>query len=297
MLHELLNLKRPLLVFDLETTSSDPEVARICQFAFMLFKPSGEVSSYATLVDPLVEIPKAASAVHGITDEIIKFGCAKCRRPLNEHVELRDSDIAPTIIDHEFKPVPQFRHLGPRIATGFAGCDLSGYNVQFDIDVMERHLLRECNLLLDLDGVAIIDPNGLWRVQEPRNLSAAYEKFTGKKAENAHDALADVRMTVESLIGQLQLWTTVPREVDKLHLHIWPDRIDYSGKFVFDQYGEPCFGFGKHRGKPMRMHVDYLRWMSRQGNWSSPVTRIVKEALEGRFPEKRHESPRVEAEG
>lgn len=278
MLHQILKLRRPLIIFDLETTDLDVEVARICQLAFRMHKPNGEVHSYSTLVDPLVDIPKSSTDVHGITDEIIKRGCARCRQFADVHPNGEDCS--------EWKPVPQLRQLGPRIHSGFMGCDLAGYNVQFDIDVLDRQLLRECNLQLDLDGVALIDPSGLWRVMEPRNLSAAHQKFTGREPKNAHDALADVQMTEDTLIGQLQLWDAVPRELDKLHLHIWPDRIDYSGKFVFDKYGEPCFGFGKYKGKPMRLHVDYIRWMSRQGNWSRPVTRIVDDALNGKFPER-----------
>jgi DNA polymerase-3 subunit epsilon len=284
MLAQLLHLVRPLMVFDVETTSNDPETARICQFAFQLHKLDGSVVDYHTLVDPLVEIPRDSSEVHGITDEIIKYGCAKCREPQEMHIGGAHEHLKSC---PEWRPIPTFKQLGPRLHQGMIGCDLSGYNVQFDINVTERHLDYECGLKLNLDGVNIIDPHRLWQVMEPRNLSAAYERFTGKKAENAHDAMADVRMTAEALIGQLQKWGEAPREVAKLHALLWPDRIDYEGKFVFNKHNEACFGFGKHKGKPMRLNIDYLKWMARQGGWSASVTRIVNEALQGRFPERK----------
>ena len=80
MLAQLLHLERPLLLFDVETTSTDAEVARICQFAFRLHKLDGAVLEYHTLVDPLVEIPRESAEVHGITDDIVRFGCAKCSK-------------------------------------------------------------------------------------------------------------------------------------------------------------------------------------------------------------------------
>lgn len=278
MLAQLLNLHRPLLIFDLETTTAKKEVARIVQYAHMIFRPDGSVGEYHTLVDPLVEIPKASSEVHGITDLIIRFGCAKCRRSQEHH-----ADPTP---DHPFINIPTFKQLGPSLHRGFQGCDLGGTNINFDIEVLDLHLQRECDLRLDMENVNVIDTHRLWQVLFPRTLSDAYEEFTGKKAEGAHDAMNDVRMSSEVLAGQIQhpRFKLADITMSTLHRHLWPERIDHEGKFKFNPVGEPCFGFGKHKDEPMVLHVDYLRWMKRQGNWSAHVTRIVDDALKGRFP-------------
>jgi DNA polymerase-3 subunit epsilon len=281
MLAQLLNLTRPLFLFDLETTSADTETARICQIGYQLHKPGGEVVEWHSLIDPLVEIPKESTAAHGITDEIIRTGCAKCRVPL---------DIHPST--HEFKPIPRFKDVGYRLHAGIQGCDFAGYNVlNFDIPVLTKQLERECNLVLDMEGVSIIDGHRIWQLLEPRSLTHAVAHFgDAETLTDAHDAMNDVRGTAIALIGQLTRHknsTLLPRSVSELFQHCYPDRIDYEGKFVFNKLGEACLGFGKHKGQPMMLCMDYIKWMKKQNNWSRPVMKIIDEALAGRFPQRK----------
>src|SRR5687767_12349688 len=118
MLTQLLGLTRPLIIFDLETTTNKPETARIVQLGFRLHKPDGSVTEYHTLVDPMVEIPKASSDVHGITDETIQRGCSRCRQYANVHPNGENCDA--------WRAIPTFKDIGPRIAQGFTGYDLAG---------------------------------------------------------------------------------------------------------------------------------------------------------------------------
>lgn len=66
-------LPGPMLAFDLETTGPEPETARIVQAALVECGPGGAVAR-KWLVNPGVPIPPAATAIHGITDEIAATG-------------------------------------------------------------------------------------------------------------------------------------------------------------------------------------------------------------------------------
>jgi DNA polymerase-3 subunit epsilon len=295
-LSDVLQLTRPLILFDLETTAKKPEVARIVQIGYTLFKPNLPPVRWHSLIDPLVEIPKASSEVHGITDEIIRFGCAKCRKRAEEHpvvVDAADDGYTQKLtVCAEWKQAPPFKAVGPALHRGFTGCDLAGYNVNFDIDVMDFQLQRECNLRLSTEGIYVIDSYRVWQVLEPRSLSDAVATFgeEGVKLDNAHDAMADVNGTEIALIGQLTRHKnshTLPRTVPELLKHLWPDRIDAMGKFCFNSYDEVCFGFGKHKDEPVALHMDYIKWMKRQGNWSAEVTVLMDGMLAGRFPQRK----------
>ena len=293
MLAQLLNLQRPLLVFDLETTSTDKETARIVQYAHRIYRPDSTWADYHTLVDPLVEISDENAAVHGITNAIIQFGCAKCHKTAEEHITvcpqhpLKEAGCPFCDACPQWRQIPTFKQIGPSLHRGLQGVDFAGKSINFDIEVLDKNLERDCNLRLELDGVCVIDAHRLEQILDPRDLSTLYEKYTGQKAENAHDAMADVAMTAAVLIGQFNsLGERMTQTVPDMHRLLWPDRIDHDGKFVFNKHGEPCFGFGKHKNQPMRLNVDYLRWMSRQGGWSTTVRRVIDEALKGKFPER-----------
>jgi DNA polymerase-3 subunit epsilon len=281
-LADLLQLTRPLIIPDLETTSSEVEVARIVQIGYRLHRPGVPAVGWHSLVDPLVEIPKESSEVHGITDEIIRDGCAKCRATIGQH---------PNGNCLEWKPIPTWKQIGPRIHQGFSGCDIAGYNVAFDINVMNQQLKRECDLELDMRGVRVIDAYRIWQVLEPRSLTDAVAYFgeEGDKLDGAHDAMNDVNGTERAFIGQLtrhRKSSDLPRTVEALSRYLNPDRIDWEGKFVFNKHGEVYFGFGKHKNQPVRLHMDYIKWMQRQGNWSSQVKEILDNILKGKFPER-----------
>ncbi|MBO1902579.1 3'-5' exonuclease [Leucobacter weissii] len=62
-----------LAVFDTETTGVDTSQARIVSSTIALLGSNGEVlERYDWLLDPGVEIPSSASAVHGITTEVAR---------------------------------------------------------------------------------------------------------------------------------------------------------------------------------------------------------------------------------
>lgn len=279
-LHELLKLTRPFIIFDFETTGKDPQIARACSIGMRVWRPDGSVYPYHSLINPTVPMPSEAEGAHGITDEMIRTGCAKCWAPQIAH---------PSEACVEFKPVPMFEHIADRLYTGFKDADFSGYNVRYDLKVAAAEFQR-CGIQFDYSKAAIVDIKRLWQLLEPRTLSDAVEYFAKRKLVGAHDAMTDVVGTEEVLIEQLTNHprsSILPRTVQELHDLSWPkdpDSIDSDNKFKFVD-GVPCFNFGKWSGKPMHEHTDYLQWIvGPRSGFSPEVKRIADQALAGKYP-------------
>jgi DNA polymerase-3 subunit epsilon len=153
-----LKLQRPLAFVDLETTGTDPLADRIVEVAVLTFSPGQEPPArFLRLVNTGVPIPRAATALHGITD--------------------RDVVRKPT-----------FAHVAPRLARHLDGADLAGFNLRrFDLPFLAAEF-RRAGVALDLTGRAILDPLQLFHAREPRDLAAALRFYCGCEHHEAHSA-------------------------------------------------------------------------------------------------------------
>lgn len=283
-LGQLLQLTRPLIVMDTETTGLNVKVDRIVSLSFRVHRPDGTVQAYKTLINPTVLIGEVVSKIHGITDETIRIGCARCWAPLESHPH----GTCPT-----WKPVPKFADIAENLFRGFTDADFGGYNVQFDLDILCAELSR-CKLELDRTAVALVDAKRLWQLLEPRTLTDAVQHFLGRQLEGAHNATVDVEATEAVLVAQLEKHprsTSLPRDVKELHQLSFPKKpkqagwIDEEGKFAFINE-EPCVNFGKKcPGASMRSTIalSYMRWMLDQ-KFNAEVRLICNKALAGEFP-------------
>ncbi len=258
-LHERLRLERPLVVFDCESTGNRANRDRIVEIAIVKFYTDGRRRPWTQRFNPTIPISPAATAVHGITDDMV-----------------RDA--------------PLFREFAPRIARGLEGCDLAGYNVRdFDVPLLLAEFER-AKTAFSLEGRRIIDAQAIFFKREPRNLSAALRFFCNRELEGAHCANADTRATVDVLLGQLDRYGDLPASVEQLHDYCRnPTRIDLAGKFVWVD-GVACLGFSEYEGRTLEsMTKDpasegFLRWMLKK-DFSADTKAIVREALSGRFPQ------------
>jgi DNA polymerase III subunit epsilon len=259
LLHKL-NLQRPLVFFDLETTGLDVQQDRIVQFAFLRVNPDRSQDEWTALVNPGIPIPVEASRVHHITNE-----------------QVADK--------------PLFKEYAPLVNEFLSGCDLSGFNVaQFDAPFLQAEMERSGHPLA-LQGVRIVDAQVIYHKNEPRNLSAAYRFYCGREHLEAHDALADVRVTLEILDAQLNKYQQLPATLEALHKYCAPrdNRFVTTDRKFFWRHGEAVLGFGKHRGKTLQWLVenerDYLLWM-KNGDFGEPTKALITNALNGVFPKK-----------
>ncbi len=254
-----LHLTRPLVFFDLETTGLDLQMDRIVQFAFLRVEVDKTVRDWQELVNPGIAIPPEATGVHHISDDLVAD-----------------------------KPV--FAVFAPRVEAFIAGCDLAGYNIaRFDVPFLQAEMER-AGQALTLAEVRIIDAQTIYHRKEPRDLGAAYRFFCRKEMSGAHDAMVDVRATLEVLDGQLQKYGDLPQHVEELAAFCNMDdgtRFVTADRKFYWRYREAALGFGKYRGKSLNwVHQndpDYLQWMVTQ-EWSGETRQMLLAAQRGEYP-------------
>ena len=167
-----LNLKNPLVFFDLETTGIDITKDRIVEISYVKVFPNGKEESKTMRINPERPIPPESTAIHGITDD-------------------------------DVKDCPTFKAVAKTLAAQIEGCDLAGYNSnRFDIPLLAEEFLR-ADVNIDLNRRKFVDVQTIFHKMEQRTLSAAYKFYCNKTLENAHTAAADTMATYEVLQAQL----------------------------------------------------------------------------------------------
>ena len=281
MIHQLLNLTRPLFIFDTETTGVDPQTDRIVELGFQQWGPEGLVKEYRTLINPRVPIPPGASKVHGIYDDDFKK-CTTCGSYEEPHVGAVISYGDGLLCDRFHRPYT-FAELAPSLAKGFVNCDFGGKNVRFDIRILLAEMARN-GVQWSIEGARIVDAERLEQLAVPRDLGSLHEKYTGAKHEGAHGALSDVQASTTVIVKQLEAHATLPRDLDALHAKQWPGMIDIDGKFRFVD-GVPCFsGWGKYANRPMTVadngYWDYIL----KNSFGAEVQALARAAKLGKYP-------------
>lgn len=231
-----LNLKNPIIFFDLETTGTNINSDRIVEICYLKVYPNGNEESKTMRINPEMHIPETASAVHGIYDKDV----ADC---------------------------PRFKEVAASIAHDFQGCDLGGFNSnRFDIPVLAEEFLR-AGVDIDLNRRKFVDVQVIYHKLEQRTLSAAYKFYCHKNLEDAHTAEADTRATYEVLQAQLDHYPDVLKnDIGFLSEYSSFNRnVDFAGRMVYDDKGVEIFNFGKYKGVPvaevLRKDPGYYSWI------------------------------------
>lgn len=253
----MLTLKRPLVFFDVETTGIDPFHDRIIEIGAVKLFPDGTQKEYQYFINPGQPIPPGATAIHNITDEMVA-------------------------------DKPYFGDLTQELRDIFFDADLGGYNIKiFDLPLLITEFKR-VGLTLDYESINIVDAMAIFKIKEPRTLTAAYKKYCGKDLENAHSAVADIKASIEVLEGQLAYYGDLPATPEELHEFCFPkdpDAFDAEGKLRFVD-GQLTINFGKNRGKSLQeLSLNdpyYLEWIL-NGSFPDKVKKAVRDALNGTF--------------
>lgn len=258
-----LNLTKPLVVFDLETTGLDLVNDRVIQLSYIKVCPDGMELRGNEIINPGKPIAPEITALTGISDD-------------------------------DVKDRPAFKELAPRLAEEFKGCDFAGFNSNhFDIPMLAEEFLR-AGIDFDFGKCRLIDAQAIFHKMERRNLAAAYKFYTGRKMEEdfeAHRADQDTEATYRVLMGELDKYAPGVQEDPDRVLHndmdelaefsknndnvdfagriIWKDLTDAQGNTLTDKDGNPrrheVFNFGKYKGwdvaEVLRRDPGYFSWM------------------------------------
>lgn len=258
-----LNLKKPLVVFDLETTGLDIVNDRIIQLSFIKVYPDGKEERGDHLINPGRHIPEMITELTGIDDEKVKDALS-------------------------------FKQISTTLAETFKGCDFAGFNSnRFDVPMLAEEFLR-AGIDFDFSKCRLIDAQAIFHKMERRNLAAAYKFYCGRKMEEdfeAHRADQDTEATYRVLMGELDMYSKEQQDEDERILPndmdflaefskqndnvdfagrmIWAPITDKEGKPLTDKDGKPqlqeVFNFGKYKDYPvaevLKKDPGYYSWM------------------------------------
>ena len=238
-----LNLKRPIIFFDLETTGTDTSKDRIVEISMVKVSPDGEKTIKTRRLNPEMPIPAEATAVHHITDE-------------------------------DVKDCPTFKQIAKSLKPFMEGCEFGGFNSnRFDLPVLVEEFLR-AGVDIDFRKPRYIDVQNIFHKKEERTLSAAYRFYCNKElGDAAHGAEADTLATYEVLLGQLE------RYVD-LQYSTRNQTADFAGRLAYNEQGEEIFTFGKYKGRVVaevfNEEPNYYDWMMK-GDFPQYTKKIITE--------------------
>ncbi len=244
-----LNLKNPIVFFDLETTGTNINTDRIVEICYLKVYPNGNEEAKTMRINPGMHIPEESTAIHGIHDEDV----ADC---------------------------PTFKEVATNVARDFEGCDLAGFNSnRFDIPMLAEEFLR-AGVDIDMGKHKFVDVQVIYHKLEQRTLAAAYKFYCGKNLEDAHTAEADTRATYEVLKAQLDKYPDVLKN-DIAFLSEYSSftrNVDFAGRIVYDDNGVEVFNFGKYKGvrvkEVFRKDPGYYSWML-QGDFSLNTKQVL----------------------
>ncbi|MES2690664.1 MAG: exonuclease domain-containing protein [Bacteroidota bacterium] len=230
-----LNLKRPLIVFDLETTGTSVNNDRIIELSYIKVLVDGSEHIKTMRFNPGIPIPAEVSLIHGIYDE-------------------------------DIKDAPVFKLKARELAEEFKGCDFAGFNSnRFDFPLLVEEFLR-AGVEFDVENRKFIDAQRIYHMMEQRTLGAAYKFYCEKELVNAHSAEADTIATLAVLKAQIERYEQLQNDMDFLHNFTKQDKnVDLAGRLIFNANSQPVFNFGKHKGKLVddvfKAEPSYYDWM------------------------------------
>ncbi|CAM1335151.1 exonuclease domain-containing protein [Tenacibaculum aestuariivivum] len=250
-----LNLTKPIIFFDLETTGINIAKDRVVEIAILKVFPNGNKESKTWLVNPEMNIPLESSEIHGITNDKVA----------NE---------------------PTFKELAVTINEMIAGCDLAGFNSnRFDIPVLAEELMR-AGIDFDMTNRKAIDVQVIFHKKEQRTLSAGYQFYCGQELVGAHGAEADTNATYEILLAQLDKYDDIENTVAALSEYsTHGKRADFAGFILMNDNDEEIFSFGKYKGRTVvevfKENPGYNAWIQNADFplYTKKVLRQIKERM------------------
>ncbi len=253
-----IELKRPLVVFDIESTGTSPRKDRIIELAAVKVMPDGSEESRCWLMNPTIHIPEETTEIHGIGDD-------------------------------DVKDCPTFAEKAAEIFEFFEGADISGYNAdRFDVPCIEEEFAR-VGYNFASSRRKHVDVQRIFHKKEPRDLTAALKFYCSRVHDGAHGAEADTRATLDVLKAQLVRYSDIPRDVDAIDEWIAPHdplNADRQGMIRWKN-GEWTVNFGKKKGESLKAIMlnepNYLKWITK-GDFDAELRMIAADALEGRLP-------------
>lgn len=237
----MIKLTKPVVIYDVETTSLDVNEAEVIQFAGLKVFPDGSTESLEILCKPSKPIPPEITEITGISDKDVEGYVG-----FESYLEM--------------------------VQEVFDGADVSGFNiVNYDNRILDRYM-KAAGVENFFDGRVIYDASNVYRSHARRRLEDALEYYTGEKPEVSHEAMWDVKTTATVIEKQLERENRSFEEVAKDNL----PKSSIDKYIAYNEQKQPLINFGKHKGK-LVSSVDkgYKKWML-EGDFPERVKEIIR---------------------
>jgi DNA polymerase-3 subunit epsilon len=277
----ILNLTRPLLFFDIESTGLNIATDSIAQLSFVKVFPAKDED------DKNPEMKKTWTLCPWNYESNCQRPVAPAAKAVNK---LEDSELA---------KCPKFYEVVDEVISWLDDADLAGFNSsKFDLPMLAEEIDRvikfkgRSDIGIDLHKKTMVDVQTIYHYKEPRNLKAAHLFYCHSDFDGAHSADADTYATYEVLKGQLEMYKDLKNDVASLAM-VGNERrqefVDFDGKLVRDKSGEAVINFGKYKGRTARevyrLEPSYFAWVF-QGTFSEDTKRQF-ELLKRQFEEEK----------
>ena len=252
--HMELNLKKPIVFFDLETTGLNIAKDRIIEISAIKIMPNGDQEVKTRRLKPVDEMGNQIPLPKEVSDL----------------THIQDADLADK---------PTFKQIARSLADWLRGCDLGGYNSnRFDVPLLAEEFLR-ADVDIDLRKSKFVDAQVIFNKKDQRTLTAAYRFYCDKDLEGAHGAEADITATYEVLKAQLDRYPDLQNDIDFLSEYsAHNNNVDFAGRFIYNEKGEEIINFGKHKGKKVAevllIEPSYYNWIM-QGDFTLDTKRVL----------------------
>lgn len=230
-----IELHKPIVFFDLETTGVNVATDRIVEISIIKVFPNGTEERKTYRINPEMPIPPQSTAVHGISD----------------------ADVA---------DCPKFKQIAKELVDIFIDADIAGYNSnKFDVPLLAEEFIR-AEVNFDLKKRNFVDVMSIFMKKEPRNLSAAYKFYCNADLENAHSANADTEATYEVFKAQLERYSDIGNSIQEISkFSTYNSNADFMGRFIYDADNNVVVNFGKYKGQLLsdvfKKDSAYYDWM------------------------------------
>ncbi len=241
-------IKKPLVVFDLETTGLDTAKDQIIQFAGVKIFPKGDMEEFTFKCKPTCPIHPKATESHGYKDEDLK----------------------------DFKEFKNFANL---VSDFFKDAEVvAGFNIaRFDVKMLSRQM-EEAGFKDIFEGKVVYDSYPVYLTHSGRKLSDAFKFYTSKDIENAHDALGDVRSTIAVMAQQAAFEKSDFKAIAEKAAASSP-KDSILEKYITTKDKKHILNFGKHKGKSLdQVDKGFIKWVMNK-DFPKEVKAVMKKYL------------------
>lgn len=261
-----LSFVKPLAFIKVQTTGLNSNTDRIVELSITRVETDGTTKTGTRLVNPGIPIPTEATAINGITDEIVKSK-------------------------------PTFKEIAENINKFLEGCDFVGFNIQFfDLKFLSEEFNR-AGVEFTLLGRKVIDISNIYFAMEPRDLTAAYSFYCGKTAEKKNsegttqmyfEILNNMmsKYTGQEYIGKTGKAQKIESTVESINniFNKNKKQLDIEGNITLNDAGRPVFTIGKYKdqivSEALLKDNDYYEWLVDVSKFPADTKLVIKKIVE-----------------